>query len=334
LKDQPPVVGDPPIRGTNSRVNNRVDRGRNGPDNEFSKYKGVDKSTPAGTMYYYTGDLGDRLVKHLNKRRTGSSSSYGALLQQMPTQDISSVLPKDDNRTSNRPFNRNIANNIREEDLAIDPSAAAKPADEEDEQQVYGTLQPGVMLCGVGSEKDILKRAKNLGLDVVLVLNVTVMGSSRTKVAKKSLTKISVYNATDGKKKYSSSALDHTSVWKTRSTNKDPKRDPVEIKVNQMFEKAGDPLYSLQKLPELKSSQVKDRVAKITANPQNALPVAIEILNYHRKGLLTDDETKASLAKMFGEDGAVALISGSPDEKSQAIVKWLPGSYSVDPEGK
>ena len=270
-----------------------------------------------GTMYYYLGDFGERLLTALNDRRV--SSDFGASLKKMPAHNVSSVLPA--TAQGRRGGGQSLPR--FESGMAFDPSNGPGNKDKKDEKPVFGTLQPGIMLVGVGSPKELVEKAKKAGIDGLLIFTVNV-NSARNSTVAKSVTKFKLVTTADGKTQYSSRGLNHADVAKKRDNLKDSSKDPAQLIVNNFMEKVKEK-FVLGKLPEMKSEQVKKRVEEITSSsPSNALPVAIEILNYHRKGLLSGDDAKAALTKIFDATGAEALINGNPAAKKAAIEKMAP----------
>ena len=325
LTVRPPVIGDPPPpAGSNARARRGGGGGPTGP--QSSPYDGVDNSTIPGFMYYYTGDFGDFLIEEWNTRRY-KEAMFGSVLKDMPSINLRSVLPKQ-SPTRNRP---NIPNDFREEDLAVDPSQANTSRDRDAVPQVYGTLQPGLMLVGTSPDRDqLVERARKIGLDVLFVVRVNVQVLRDGKGV--STVRLQAVTVADGKNQYSSRSLKHTDVHKQRERNSDRDRDPVFRLISEYFEEKGQE-FSIAALPE-NAADMDDLKGQISAAIESAgdnpLPTAIQILNYRQLEWISDEAAADYLAELFDETTATALISGSAQEKQDAIMQWLPGQYTVD----
>ena len=323
LTVRPPVIGDPPPPpGRNPRTGNG---GAPVSPNDPSPYEGLDNSTIPGFMYYYTGDVGDYLLDHYNRRRY-EEQMFGEILKDMPSNNLRSVLPEQ-SPNRRRP---GVPNDFREEDLVVDPSRSngGGGANDDEVAQVYGTLQPGMMLLGRGSRSELKERAEAIGLDVLIIvkLNVQVRGDGKG-IGK---ARLQVITVADGKNHYSSRTLSHPDVYKLRERNDDKDRDPVNRLINDYFSEVGESMFAVSAMPE-KPEDLQDQIAqRIADKPDNPLPLAIEILNYRQLAWISDDSASQHLTSLFDESVADALMVGSPQEKQDAILQWLPGQYSVD----
>ncbi len=208
---------------------------------------------------------------------------------------------------------------------AMGSGESAKP-----EPNTTGTIVPGVMLVGVGKKAALVEKAKEMGLDALIVFNVTV-SKTRSSGKVSSMTKMTILNLIDSDEEvvYSGKALKDTVV----ADQKEKGMTPVKTVVNAAFKSNADLKFKAEELPSaLNSENVKRRVDSLVANPAgNPLPLALEVLNYHQDGLVDDQFAIESLNTIFGDDSVgSALVSSDPRVRVKAIAKWVMNGKSLD----
>jgi hypothetical protein len=102
--------------------------------------------------------------------------------------------------------------------------------------------------------------------------------------------------------------------------------DPVQVELERAFDNFADKRFEARELPEsLNTENVAKRVEfLLESDHANPLPVAVEIVSFHRMDLLPEDQTSAALEKLFDSPSAGDLISASKLDRLEVIKKWLP----------
>ena len=190
-----------------------------------------------------------------------------------------------------------------------------------------GTIIPGVMLVGVGKKAELEEKARQMGLDALVVINVTV---SKTRSSEKvsSMTKMTILNLqdTDNEVVYTSRALKDTIVAEQKEKGMTPVKSVVDVAFKDNADKqfkAGDLPTVLADGSDKGKGHVKNRVNSIVAKSgTDKLPVAVEILNWHELGLVDTQFAIDSLNKVFGNESiGTALVSGD----AQSLATLFPG---------
>ena len=110
-------------------------------------------------------------------------------------------------------------------------TAAADP-----DAELSGSLSPGVMLVGEGKKEDLIDRAREMGLDVLLLFNVRV-SSSRVPTGTANLKVINLHSD-DSEVMFNSRSLKSDVVAKNRAAGISEKSDPVVSTLDSLFEEA------------------------------------------------------------------------------------------------
>ncbi|MCH2182320.1 MAG: hypothetical protein MK108_09975 [Mariniblastus sp.] len=215
---------------------------------------------------------------------------------------------------------------------AMGSGDSAKP-----DPTMTGTVIPGVMLVGVGKKADLEERAKQMGLDALIVINVTV---SKTRSSEKvsSMTKMTILNLHDSANEvvYNSKALKDTIVAEQKEKGMTPVKNVVDVAFKDNADKqfkAGDFPSVLADGNEKGKGHVKNRISKIVAEAgSNQLPVAVEILHWHQLGMVDTQFAIESLNQVFGSESVgTALVSGDTAGLS-AMLGNLADQFGADDE--
>lgn len=303
-KKAPPRIGDKPlILGRDGGTGGDASGGNTGT---------APPSDPKQLLRYCTGDLGDKLLERLDMRRTHEDGYYGAVLKEAPGGWV--VENKTgDGMGGSAP---SISTSGSEMAGGYNPSGygIAGGAPEQ--------LIPGVTMVGLGAVKDLLERANQRNLDLLIVFDVDVTrlrtGTERNE------TTVSIYLVGSGKQIRSAKPTNNIKVYTDRQDLRDKSKDPVELIIDDLLVGFADEHFKAQVLPDLKPDQALHRVSSLVASAyENPLPVLAEIRYYHTHKLITDDELKGAYQKLIGDEAGEKLATGSTEEKKQAIAKWL-----------
>jgi len=189
------------------------------------------------------------------------------------------------------------------------------------------SIRPGVTFVGIGSRRELLEKAKEAGVDVLLLLEVTVKQNPRigTIVNESEAT---LFDAEKGRRLAGTKTLNNVQVQVKRAEGAD---DGVQAEVNGLLEYIDENL-SMAQLPavlqdvESGKPHIVQRVAAL-ASGEHDEPMAklVEIRFWHHRGLLDDATMLAAFSQIVGEDNAKALTTGGEDERKLVVEAWLPG---------
>jgi hypothetical protein len=196
-----------------------------------------------------------------------------------------------------------------------------------------GAIRPGITFLGNAATKEALeKKAKEQGLDVLILFDVKVQRPGKTKIVRNS-TKISVLLVDRPQEipVHTSAMLTNVEVAAEREKDKDG--DPVDEEMDKLIAKlesyttaAGTP-QTLKLSPFLETlapQHAANRVASLTASPTDQpLAVLAEIKLYHSKKLISDQQFQEA-AKVFLKDKADLLAKGKEDERRKALDSLFP----------
>ncbi len=368
FEGKPPVIGDPEnVRLANS--SSPASSGRGGgigtsggggggsTGTEDSPYANVDTSQNEGFLLYYTGDFGDRLLTRLESRRLHDDAFYGELLKDLGKEYLTDDEPVSATTTSNTGRGRSIgpagggggggggdvlgagagggttgaagssSNRIGHRLERVNGSSAA--ADPDPSQT--GTLVPGVMLLGEGSKSDLLQRAKEMGLDGLLMFSTRVTSGRNPK----GTAVIKVINVHTEEEVFKSRNLASDTVAKARERSSSEKTDPVALALDGLFKEMLDQKFKAQPLPEnLKPEHVTQRINDLMSRSHSdPLPVAIEILAFRRMEMVDSELASQALDTILGEGAGNALLAGDLAARQAAIRDFLPDGSSDDDGG-
>jgi hypothetical protein len=196
-------------------------------------------------------------------------------------------------------------------------------ADEDTIRQIL----PGIVFVGIGQEKQLVDKAREQDLDVLLVFNVRA--SYTRKGVSMNNTKMLLYEVASGKQVFEGTNINNVQVSAQRQ--KGIAADAIEEAANELFEEA-DARFSMQEMPDLKPEHALMRVGilvgdddSFTAVPvTNPLPVLAEIHYYEARKLITTEQLVQAYQKLLGDGPGAKLATGTADQRKDVIDRWLP----------
>jgi hypothetical protein len=311
-------------------------------------YRDMDTSRPDGFLMYYTGDFGEQLISQLDKRRTDEDAYFGKILKDIPLREpTESKSPsKNQGNAGNAallddgpivgggraaPGGRGApaggnATRQREDSSIIDRAKGTGPSQEPDDELV-GTIIPGVMLVGQGNKDELVQRARSLGLDVLILFNVSVRQSKSDERTNLTTLRMIDLRSDSDDFVYKGRQLKDTDVEEALKDD----RDLVKSELDRAFNDFADNEYKASEMPEgLNESNVEKRVDKILSQDHsNPLPAALEIVRFYRRDLLSTEFTEKALNQLFDSETGNNLLSTDVAERLAVISKWLPADDSV-----
>ena len=191
-------------------------------------------------------------------------------------------------------------------------------------------LAPGLTFVGIGSRKQLQQKALDKGLDVLVVLEVTVKQNPRLNVVTND-SEVALYDVRKGTRLVATKPLNNIAVQVKRAEKKD---DGIQAEIQTLTDYLDDNLV-IAELPAVLNDTAKaqpiiaGRVnALVAAKPENPLETLVEIRFWNERGLLDDASLLAAFTQLVGEETAKALTSESEEERKLAVEKWLPPKRS------
>jgi hypothetical protein len=313
-----PLIGDVPV------LPNSRGRQNTGPAPGSSPFKGIDNKTINGNFVYYTGELGQRVLKELDERRQ-AQAAWGAVLKDIPGQstEISQLAEGGGPAGGGGPQDGSAT---LQNTLPVGQGGAGGGAAKPDFPSVSGTLIPGVMHLGVGSSADLLNTAQQEGVDVLVVFEVSVDLNARTGT-RGNTTQMKLIRVKDGKAIRNGSKLNYINVWRDRQRQKNDSRDPVISEVNKMFSVVDEGEFKMisSDMPNIDGDIAKQRVEHLASEKDgDPLVRLVEIMNYYRQGKISKSFAVSQVALLIGDENAESLFSNDEAERKSAILKWIP----------
>ncbi|HMO14185.1 MAG TPA: hypothetical protein PKD64_07605 [Pirellulaceae bacterium] len=293
---------------------------------------------PFEEIIYYTGDYGKLFLERLDSRRTHQGGYYGSILAKINAKSSQIVenTPEQNQNANDQNASTSVPDDLRM--IAGGPGAAPPRlggnqstndnAQSDDKGGPKTGIHPGVSLVGVDNLKEILRKAKGMGIDVVAVFEVDVKHSSRTSTTTNS-TRLSIYSAKNGDLIKKGKALTVANVAKGRADSR--KEDPVELALDDLFGPYLDEEWRGKEFPKsLKKEHVDRRIETlIESKPNNPLPTMVEIQQYFVMDFIDRFELLNAFEALVGSSVAKDLIEGNEQAKRRALVKWLPENFQA-----
>ncbi len=181
-------------------------------------------------------------------------------------------------------------------------------------------ILPGLSMLGIGTQKELVQRARDQEIDALVVLDVTLRVSPTGLVTNE--TSISLYETATQKKLHGTKKFNNIKVQTDRQEGKD---DGVDKELDRLFE-AVDSGLKMVDLPtalntEIVARRLADQVSKKSDNP---LPILVEAQMFQRKGLLDEAALFRAYEEILGVDFGRLLATGTEEEKKRVLEQWLP----------
>lgn len=315
-----------------------------------SAYAKVDTSTPAGAYLYYTGDFGERLYRRLNDRRKHTEAYFGKIVKDLDERKPSTagapnaaavIAPPPEVR--DRPA-INLgggggapAGNSGRQAPAGGGNAGAGNArggaaagaalkdlanlwsktetTDAPSGSVSGTLLPGVYFMGMGHRDQMVERGKELGLDLVIVIDVKLIKGGGG--ADFTTTVARLYDVNEPSKPIATTkSLKYADVAETRERISTDKNDPVEVELDKLFRDVVDKGYKSVELPAAVKEHVERRLDMILeSESDDKLRAASEIVGYVSAGFLDSAKAQTALDRLLPGSGEMLLSGSAADRK-------------------
>jgi len=329
------------------------DRDREGVDGEDELEDRPPIPSLERQLDYFTGDVGERLVKRLENRRTGRPY-WGTMLENAiggPGVHFSGARKSDmdgggfeedggfDNRDDG--FD-NIDIDEHGEGNPKKKRPLAAPPVELSSFEV-AQVNPGVVYIGEATERVLIDRAENMDLDLLLIFEVRVVKDKFGRST--NTTEIEVRDIANERLVGRAGRLNSVAVQIARQEEVSPKNDPVELALDILF-KSVDEGFQVQPMPDLKPEHAQRRASAIVLEHQkkpvkNILSLMAEVRWYNLQGLFDDDKLEMAYKYLSNEQVASQLMSADVEERLAAVRQLLPrvggqeageGGGEIDPD--
>jgi len=191
-------------------------------------------------------------------------------------------------------------------------------------------LAPGLTFVGIGSRKQLQQKAQEKGLDVLVVLEVTVKQNPRMNVVTND-SQVTMYDARKGTRLAGTKPLNNIAVQVKRAEKKD---DGLQAEIDGFVNYLDNNLI-IAEMPAVLNDREKaqpiiaSRVTALAASqPENPLETLVEIHFWKQRGLIDDATLLSAVTQLAGEETAKSLTSGTEEERKLAVEKWLPPKRS------
>jgi hypothetical protein len=192
-----------------------------------------------------------------------------------------------------------------------------------------GQLAAGVVMLGKGTNKELLEKAREEGVELLLMFDVN---AKRTSSGKETAdTKMRLVDPIGGKDLFTSKKLNNIQVYDAREKPGFKGPDPIDDVVDLLFKSIDEKNYKLGDFPAtLTAEHVKNRYDKLlTEEHDNPLPVLVELRHYYRMKLLPGKLMFEGYKKLLGDEKAEQLAKGKIEEKREALAEWLPDGLQI-----
>jgi hypothetical protein len=244
----------------------------------------------------YTGELGDRLLEHLQGMvSNGQSGEF-----------LTALVGAADEKSA--AFQSRSSSQLEPGEVAL--------------------LSRGVTYLGVGSDRVLAHLAQREGVDILVTFDVQVKTVGKTNQPHNTTT-IIFKDMRSQSVLYSTTPLNNIRVDLAR---RDPLQvDPVIVVVEKLSEFL-DQQLSVTSLPVgISPENVSGRIAALShPRHENPLPVLAEVRFYRTQNLITVKQLADAYLAILGEEPGAQLAAGTDREKIAAIKRWLPKDAQLD----
>lgn len=202
------------------------------------------------------------------------------------------------------------------------PGGLGGPAAEAAAATEVTQIMTGLSMLGIGTQKELIDRAREDGIDAVVIIDMKLRVNPAGLVTNEST--IALLDAKTQKKLHTTKKFNNITIQKARAESKE---DGVDKEFAALFE-AIDANFKMTALPAgLTADIAARRVADLTAKKHdNPLPILVEARMYHSKGLLGESQLFAAYEQLLGVDFGRLLATGEEEDKKKVLSQWLPES--------
>lgn len=281
------------------------DNDRGGSDSDDDAFAAASFENP--TLKYYAGDIGDELIIRLENRI--ERGWYGDILKQ----ELDGALSKgdgddefddydDDDGGYGRGGGGGAYGGYGGGGGRDGGSSREKPDGDLIEQ-----IMPGVVMIGEASQTVLFKRAKEQGVDLLVIFDVSSEGNARRRIVNTS-TRVRLYDVATEKMLKATGSIKNVELQRARE--EDPDDETIQLEMDKIFssfvDKAG---YTVEDFPAARNDKVKKAVlgfvkTLIEQPSENPLWKLSEVRFYQSLGLLTDAHVAAANKRIAPDEAS------------------------------
>lgn len=309
-------------------------------------YREMDTNRPDGFLMYYTGDFGAAFINAIEKRRKHDDAFYGTLLKDIEMMEPSKQQMQQQQSSTQTTGGLGAASTTmgiiggpssgggngggpqrQREDASIIERAKGNGNSKTPDDELVGTIVPGVMLVGQDKPDELIRRAREQSLDVLALFIVNAKQTKKGQRTSTTSLRFIDLRKDDVEPMYRSKQLKDINVEEAFEDD----RDLVAIEIDRAFKEFADKKgLKTDEMPRgLKTKHVKNRINKILAKDvPNPLPACVEVVGFFRLNLISKEFAATALNKLLDSDQGADLLSDSPEKRVAAIAEWLPAESS------
>jgi hypothetical protein len=179
----------------------------------------------------------------------------------------------------------------------------------------------GITLLGLGSHRELLKKAKKEGVDVLAVFEVTVKVNIKNGLVTNEA-KVVLIEVSKGTKLHTTTKLNN---FKVQNNRKAGREDGISKEIEKLFAVIDAELTMSNPPAAVNREVIARRVASLVSlKTDDMLPVLTEIRFWHRRNLLDDDGLTKAFSDILTPEIGEQLANGSEDERKAIVKRWLP----------
>lgn len=269
------------------------------------------------TLDYYAGEIGAELVKRLKERQ--QRGDYGAALQRVASGQAGGRRRP---RAGAGAEPGGAEEELGGESLGGDGLGGPGGGSGEPDDDSVSSVGPGIVMLGQASRTELLERARNEGLDVLLVIDIQLQRNPRTEQVQ-NLTKVVVMDVATQSVVGSTKLMNNLLVQRMRERNAG--EDPVDVEMKKVETLLDQNFRGIELPTKIQPQHAASRVAKLAQGRyDNPLVALAEMTFYHSRKLVTDDELRGGYQPLLGSAATAQLLSASPAERQKAVAGLTP----------
>ena len=170
---------------------------------------------------------------------------------------------------------------------------------------------------GTGKLPQLLERAVQSGLDLLVVMQVNVPNRIEMTM------RLKLVDVATGEALWSSKSLSNRKVATARQKGQDPLSELLDSLLTEI-----DDHYRLEAMPQMTAENVSGRVSSLLAgleglDPAARLPILVELRYYQAQGLLTPEAAADAYEQILGKPEARELATQDGPGRKSLVETWL-----------
>lgn len=178
---------------------------------------------------------------------------------------------------------------------------------------------PGVVSLGEGSSEEIVRKARQHEIDLLIHFDVVIEEKNDEQVD--NLSRCRVIHVASGKTLAATKSFENDEVARLVEAERTTEEEYVEERLGEFMEIV-DEKVKIVELPQLTSDIARRRVTSlISGNEAERLRTLAEIRLYQHRGLLTTEEVEQAF-DIVGRDDTLVMLYGREEERLRVARQW------------